>query len=102
MQPIEIRTIVNGKIQSVIMPPLRSLPRRSEAQVGVAGADAPTLVAGPDVIVGDLPEWRNTEVMEASSGWEWERPRVTTVTNRCIGLRCRTPITRSFRKTFIE
>ena len=29
---------------------------RSEAQVGVAGADAPTLVAGPDVIVGDLPE----------------------------------------------
>src|SRR5438876_392302 len=56
MQPIEIRTILNGKIQSVIMPPLRSLPRRSEAQVGVAGADAPTLVAGPDVIVGVLPE----------------------------------------------
>jgi hypothetical protein len=56
MQPIEIRTILNGKIQSVIMPPLRGLPRRSEAQVGVAGADAPTLVAGPDVIVGVLPE----------------------------------------------
>jgi hypothetical protein len=56
MQPIEIRKILNGKIQSVIMPPLRGLPRRSEAQVGVAGADAPTLVAGPDVIVGVLPE----------------------------------------------
>src|SRR5206468_1593536 len=56
MQPIEVRTILNGEIQSVIMPPLRGLPRRSEAQVGVAGADAPTLVAGPDVIVGVLPE----------------------------------------------
>src|SRR5439155_2268542 len=56
MQPIEIRKILNGEIQSVIMPPLRGLPRRSEAQMGVAGADAPTLVAGPDVIVGVLPE----------------------------------------------
>src|SRR5439155_6605768 len=56
MQPIEIRTILNGKIQSVIMPPLRGLPRPSEAQVDVAGADEPTLVAGPDVIVGVLPE----------------------------------------------
>ena len=56
MQPIEIRTILNGKIQSVIMPPMRGLPRRSEAQVDVPGADAPTLVAGPDVIVGVLPE----------------------------------------------
>ncbi len=33
MQPIEIRKILNGEIQSVIMPPLRGLPRRSEAQV---------------------------------------------------------------------
>jgi len=56
MQSIEIRTILNGEIQSVIMPPLRGLPPRSEAQVGLAGADAPTLVAGPDVIVGVLPE----------------------------------------------
>ena len=56
MQPIEIRTILNGEIQSVIMPPLRGLSPRSEAQVGLAGADAPTLVAGPDVIVGVLPE----------------------------------------------
>ena len=46
MQPIEVRTIVNGETQSAIMPPLRGLPRRNEAQVGVAGADAPTLVAG--------------------------------------------------------
>ena len=56
MQPIEVRTIANGEIQSAIMPPLRGLPHRSEAQAGAAGADAPTLVAGPDVIVGDLPE----------------------------------------------
>src|SRR6266480_3555067 len=38
MQPIEVRTIVNGEIQSAIMPPLRGLPHRSEAQAGVAGA----------------------------------------------------------------
>jgi hypothetical protein len=52
MEPIEVRTIVNGEMQSAIMPPLRS----SEAEAGAAGAEAPTLVAGPDVIVGDLPE----------------------------------------------
>src|SRR5439155_13470116 len=56
MQPIEIRTIVNGEIQSAIMPPLRGLPRPIDAQAGAADADAPTLVAGPDVIVGVLPE----------------------------------------------
>src|SRR5436309_9678844 len=56
MQPIEVRTIVNGEIQSAIMPPLRGLPHRSEAQAGATGAETPTLVAGPDVIVGDLPE----------------------------------------------
>src|SRR6266513_2792648 len=56
MQPIEVRTIVNGEIQSAIMPPLRRLPDRSEAQAGATGAETPTLVAGPDVIVGDLPE----------------------------------------------
>src|SRR5438094_1608723 len=56
MQPIEVRTIVNGEIQSAIMPPLRGLPDRSEAQAGATGAETPTLVAGPDVIVGDLPE----------------------------------------------
>src|SRR6266496_4026529 len=46
MQPIEIQTLVNGETKSVVMPPLR----------GAAGAEAPTLVPGPDVIVGDLPE----------------------------------------------
>jgi hypothetical protein len=56
MQPIEVRTIVNGEVQSAIMPPLRGLPGRNESQSGAAGTDAPTLVTGPDVIVGDLPE----------------------------------------------
>src|SRR5262252_10287162 len=46
MQPIEVQTLVNGETKSVMMPPLR----------GAAGADAPTLVSGPDVIVGDLPD----------------------------------------------
>ena len=46
MQPIEVQTLVNGETKSVVMPPLRA----------TAGADAPTLVSGPDVIVGDLPE----------------------------------------------
>ena len=42
MQPIEITQLVDGKAKSVVMPPVR-------------GGDAPTLVPGPDVIVGDLP-----------------------------------------------
>jgi hypothetical protein len=46
MQPVEVQTIVNGEIKSIMMPPLR----------GAAGAETPTLVAGPDVIVGVLPE----------------------------------------------
>ena len=46
MQPIEITQLVNGAPKSVVMPPLR----------GAAGDEAPTLVQGPDVIVGDLPE----------------------------------------------
>jgi hypothetical protein len=45
MQPIEIRQLVNGKTKSVTMPPLR----------GAAGGEVPTLVPGPDVIVGDMP-----------------------------------------------
>src|SRR5262245_1853351 len=56
MQPIEVRTIVNGDTQSAIVPPLRGLLRRGEAQAGESGAETPRLVAGPDVIVGDLPE----------------------------------------------
>src|SRR6266568_3823566 len=46
MRPIEITQLVNGEPKSVVMPPLR----------GAAGPGTPTLVAGPDVIVGDLPE----------------------------------------------
>ena len=46
MQPIEVQTIVNGETKSLIMPALR----------GSAGSDSPALVAGPDVIVGDLPQ----------------------------------------------
>ena len=29
-------------------------------------------VPGPDVIVGDLPPWRNLEVAEPRSAWRWE------------------------------
>ena len=46
MQPIEIDQVVNGELKSIAMPPLR---------YGV-GSETPTLVPGPDVIVGDLPE----------------------------------------------
>ncbi|HEY2680210.1 MAG TPA: hypothetical protein VGI59_02730, partial [Candidatus Udaeobacter sp.] len=46
MQPIEITQMVNGQRTSVVVPPLS---RR-------AGPGAPALVAGPDIIVGDLPD----------------------------------------------
>ena len=46
MQPVEVQTIVNGELRSIAMPPLR----------GAATPDAPTLVPGPDVIVGVIPE----------------------------------------------
>jgi hypothetical protein len=45
MQPIEITQLADGEAKSVVMPPLRS----------ARGGEAPTLVAGPDVIVGELP-----------------------------------------------
>src|SRR5882672_9376551 len=41
MRPIEITQVVNGEARSSVMPP-------------VQGLESPTLVAGPDVIVGDL------------------------------------------------
>src|SRR6266540_2450821 len=44
MQPIEITQLVNGAPKSVVMPPLR----------GAAGGEAPNLVPGPDVIVGEI------------------------------------------------
>src|SRR5438105_2516660 len=46
MQPVEITQLVNGEIKSVVMPPLGS----------ANGRETPTLVPGPDVIVGELPE----------------------------------------------
>jgi hypothetical protein len=46
MQPIEVTQLANGEPTSVVMPLLRS----------ANGREAPTLVPGPDVIVGDLPE----------------------------------------------
>jgi len=46
MQPIEITQVVNGKPESVVVPPL--------SQHG--GPGTPTLVPGPDIIVGDLPD----------------------------------------------
>ena len=45
MQPIEITQVVNGKRTSVVEPTLSR-----------AGPGAPALVAGPDIIVGDLPD----------------------------------------------
>lgn len=41
LRPIEITQVVNGEARSSVMPP-------------IPGLEAPTLVAGPDVIVGDL------------------------------------------------
>ena len=46
MQPVEITQLVNGNPESVVMPALRS----------ASGTEAPALVPGPDVIVGDLPQ----------------------------------------------
>jgi hypothetical protein len=45
MQPTETMQRVNGEPKSIAMPPLR----------GPAGLGRPTLVPGPDVIVGNLP-----------------------------------------------
>jgi hypothetical protein len=46
MLPIEVQAVVNGETKSVVMPPLQD----------ATGPHVPTLVPGPDVIVGDLPE----------------------------------------------
>jgi len=46
MQPIQITQVVNGQPKSVIVPPLGQR----------AGPGTPTLVHGPDIIVGDLPD----------------------------------------------
>jgi len=50
VSPIEIRTLVDGEVQSAAMPPLRI-----RANGGTQSAPgATTLVAGPDVIVGEV------------------------------------------------
>ena len=46
MQPIQITQIANGHPKSAVMPPMAS----------GAGTTAPTLVPGPDVIVGDIED----------------------------------------------
>src|SRR5438876_5467731 len=46
MRPIEVQTVANGETKSVRMLPLH----------GALGPRTPTLVPGPDVIVGDLPQ----------------------------------------------
>ena len=45
MEAVEVQTLVNGKTKSAVNPPLR----------GALGPRTPALVAGPDIIVGDLP-----------------------------------------------
>src|SRR4030095_14841084 len=44
MQPTEITQVVNGETKSMVMPPLEH----------ALGPEAPTLVPGPDVIVGEI------------------------------------------------
>ena len=46
MQPIEITQLVNGTPKSMVMPPLQH----------ALGGNAPALVPGPDVIVGDVED----------------------------------------------
>ena len=46
MQPIEVQTLANGETKSIRMLPLH----------GALGPRTPTLVPGPDIIVGDLPQ----------------------------------------------
>ena len=60
LYPIEVDKIVNGAVQSAVMPPMQPS----------AGT-----IPGPDVIVGDLPsvESRPVAAVEALSGWGSEQ-----------------------------
>ena len=89
MQPVEVQTLMNGEPKSVVMPPLHH----------PLGAGSPELVAGPDVIVGDLAEMSQFGINGTLSGWEWERLLVITAISRWIGSHCRTLIIRLFRRT---
>ena len=92
MQPIEVTRLVNGETKSMVMPPVQ----------GSAGGEAPTLVPGPDVIVGELRGLAQFGALEHRSASPWEQIRVTTATSRSIGLHCQITITQSFHKIFIE
>ena len=65
MQPIEIRQLVNGQIKSVTMLPLRD----------AASGETPTVVPGPDVIVGDMPSMSQLAVRQRRSVSLWLRLR---------------------------
>src|SRR5262249_14448598 len=68
MRPIEIQTLVNGEMKSVVMPPLH----------GAINGDTPSLVPGPDVIVGDLPS-----VAEPSGGFNGNFVGLGVATTSC-------------------
>src|SRR3984893_12177845 len=52
MYPIEIKTVVNGAVQSAMLPPLRG---GAQSPGSVRGSDI-IATQGPDIIVGDLPD----------------------------------------------
>ena len=90
MQPIEVTQLLNGQRKSVVAPPLSQR----------TGPGAPTLVPGPDIIVGDLPDWNNTTrgITGRSGGGDdfcnnGDEPSIFT--------HCQKQIIRSFRKIFI-
>ena len=79
MYPIEVTTVVNGAAQSSV------LPREAAGRRVLRN-----FVPGPDIIVGDLPGWRNMEC-GTQVGLGSERPPAITETSRCIGFSCRDP-----------
>ena len=91
MQPIEIRQLVNGETKSVEMPPLQ----------GAAGGEAPTLIQGPDVIVGELSGLTQFGSAGTQVGLAVGTDSCNAGTSRWIGFHRRTTITRSFRKISI-
>ena len=91
MQPIEITQLVNGKPKSVVVPPLSQR----------AGPGAPTLVPGPDIIVGDLPDMVQIGSAGSQVGLGWRRLPATMAISRSTFTHYQTQIIRSFRKIFI-
>jgi hypothetical protein len=93
MQPIEVETVINGETTSAVMPPVP----------GTAEQQAPALVPGPDIIVGDLPQLQQggNDTVNHLLDSEWEQRRVTMAISRLIDFNCLTQITRSSRKICI-